>query len=173
LTSLKNAIALQYETFDAIIFKMDIEVKSEDEIKIFGKSIGTLLRGGEIIELIGDVGSGKTTLVKGIAVGLNIDEYIQSPSFTINRVYNGRDKIILSHYDFYRLIDAGIMTNELQEVIGDRNTVTIIEWGGIVEDVLPSDRITISINVLGENSRKLVVSSNGAISNKLLGRIKL
>lgn len=151
---------------------MIIEVNSEDKMKIFGMSIGALLDGGEIIELIGDVGSGKTTLVKGIAVGLVIDEYIQSPSFTINRVYNGRDKIILSHYDFYRLFDAGIMTNELQEVIGDKNTVTIIEWGGVVDDVLPRDRIIISINILGENSRKLVISSNGVNSNKLLEKIK-
>jgi len=151
---------------------MIIEVNSEDKMKIFGMSIGALLDGGETIELIGDVGSGKTTLVKGIAVGLDIDEYIQSPSFTINRVYNGRGKIILSHYDFYRLVDAGIMTNELQEVIGDKNTVTIIEWGGVVDDVLPSDRITISIKILGENSRKLVISSNGVNSNKLLEKIK-
>ncbi|HUC96430.1 MAG TPA: tRNA (adenosine(37)-N6)-threonylcarbamoyltransferase complex ATPase subunit type 1 TsaE [Candidatus Saccharimonadales bacterium] len=151
---------------------MKIEVKNEDETKTLGRSIGSSLSGGEIIELIGDVGTGKTTLVKGIAIGLGIDEYIQSPSFTINRVYVGRDDITLSHYDFYRLDDAGIMANELQEVIGNPNVVTIIEWGGVVEGVLPVDRMTIQITAPGETSREFVITSGGEVSQKLEGKIK-
>lgn len=151
---------------------MVIEVVSADKMKDFGKFIGRFLKGGEIFELIGDVGSGKTTLVKGIAVGLGINEYIQSPSFTINRVYNGRDNIILSHYDFYRLDNAGIMANELQEVIGDKNTVTVIEWGGIVNGVLNDDRLKISIGTMGENTRKIVIDSIGENSRKLMEKIK-
>lgn len=146
---------------------MIIEVKNEDEMKEFGETIGSLLCGGEIIELIGDVGAGKTTLVKGIAVGLDVDEKIQSPSFTINRVYDGRDNIILSHYDFYRLNDAGIMADELQEVVEDADTVTVIEWAGAVTDVLPVDRLTITIVATTENSRKLTITSGGDVSHKL------
>jgi len=152
---------------------MIIEVKSEDEMKAFGKAIGVLLHGGEVIELIGDVGSGKTTLVKGIAVGLGVDEYVQSPSFTINRVYQGRDHITLAHYDFYRLDDAGIMANELNEVASDLNTVTIIEWAGIVEGVLPNDRLSIKIIAPTETSRKLVCTLGGDISKKLEEQLKL
>jgi len=150
---------------------MAIEVNNEHEMISLGKSIGQFFVGGEIIELVGDVGSGKTTLVKGIAIGLEIDEYVQSPSFTINRVYKGHSNIILSHYDFYRLNDAGIMANELQEVIVDNNIVIIIEWGGIVEGVLPKDRLTISINTLSENSRSLAISSGGKISKQLMEKI--
>jgi len=146
---------------------MFIEVKNEDEMKDLGETIGSLLYGGEIIELIGDVGAGKTTLVKGIAVGLCIDEKIQSPSFTINRVYDGRDDIVLSHYDFYRLNDAGIMADELNEVIQDKNTVTVIEWAGAVVDVLPIDRLSIKINAISENSRKLYIIAGGEVSKKL------
>ena len=146
---------------------MTIEVKNVDEMISFGHIIGLSLCGGEIIELIGDVGSGKTTLVKGIALGLGIDEYIQSPSFTINRVYTGRDHIILSHYDFYRLPNAGIMANDLQEVIGDPRTVTIIEWAGVVDGVLPIDRLSISIATLTETSRKIIISAGGTTSQKL------
>jgi tRNA threonylcarbamoyladenosine biosynthesis protein TsaE len=146
---------------------MIIDVKNEDETKSLGLSIGLSLEGGEIIELVGDVGTGKTTLVKGIAVGLGIDEYIQSPSFTINRVYEGRDDIRLSHYDFYRLDDAGIMADELGEEIGIPNVVTIIEWAGVVEGILPKDRLTINITSPGETSREFIVTAGGDISRGL------
>lgn len=141
---------------------------NEYEMKEFGKIIGQSLNGGEIIELIGDVGAGKTTFVKGLAVGLGIDENIQSPSFTINRVYNGRDDIILSHYDFYRLSDAGIMASELKEVILDQKIVKIIEWGGAISSILPNDRVSINIISPTENSRELSISSDGIISDKLI-----
>lgn len=146
---------------------MSKEINSENEMKDFGRLIGSLLRGGEIIELVGDVGVGKTTLVKGIAIGLGIDEYVQSPSFTINRVYEGRDNLTLSHYDFYRLNNAGIMTNELQETISDPKTITIIEWGEIVTGVLPTDRLSIHIISPTETSRQLVITSDGDSSRKL------
>jgi tRNA threonylcarbamoyladenosine biosynthesis protein TsaE len=146
---------------------MIIEVKDEDGTKSLGLSIGLSLHGGEVIELVGDVGTGKTTLVKGIAVGLGIDEYIQSPSFTINRVYVGRDDITLSHYDFYRLEDAGIMADELGEEIGKSNIVTIIEWAGVVEGVLPTDRLTILITSPSETARKFEISAGGKISQNL------
>jgi len=151
---------------------MTIEVKSENEMKAFGEAIGALLNGGEIIELIGDVGSGKTTLTKGIAVGLDINEYVQSPSFTISRNYQGRDHITLAHYDFYRLDNAGIMANELQEVINDSHIVTVIEWAGVVEGVLPKDRLSIKITALTETSRKLICASGGDVSKKLEEQLK-
>ena len=157
---------------DAIILLMFKELKSEEETKRFGEVIGSLLHGGEIIELIGDVGSGKTTLVKGIAIGLGIDENVQSPSFTINRVYKGRDDMTLAHYDFYRLDNAGIMINELQEVIGDPNTVIVIEWGGVAEGVLPTDRLSIQIITPTENSRKITCTSGGDVSKKLEEQLK-
>ncbi len=146
---------------------MFIELKSENKMKAFGKAIGALLHGGEVIELIGDVGSGKTTLAKGIAVGLGVDEYVQSPSFTINRMYEGHNHIKLAHYDFYRLDNAGIMTNELQEMIRDPSTVTVIEWSGVIKGVLPMDRLSIQITSPTENSRKLICTSGGDTSKKL------
>lgn len=151
---------------------MFIEVKSETDMKLFGKLIGSHLEGGEFIELIGDVGSGKTTITKGIANGMGVESNVQSPSFTISRVYNGRDNLSLAHYDFYRLNDAGIMANELQEMADDKNTVTIIEWAGIVDDVLPKDRLSIKISPLSEFSRKLEIISGGCRSDRLLGVLK-
>ena len=152
---------------------MIIDVSSEDETKNIGKNIGDFLKGGEFIELIGDVGAGKTTLVKGIAVGLEIDEYIQSPSFTINRVYSGHNNITLIHYDFYRINDAGIMANEIKEYIDEPDTVVIIEWEDAVKDVLPTDRLSIEIILTNEISRKIKISSSGKNSSKIMETLKI
>lgn len=133
-----------------------------------GESIGRFLSGGEIIELIGDVGAGKTTLVKGLAIGLGIDESIQSPSFTISRTYDARDGLQLIHYDFYRLVDAGIMQNELQEAMADSKNIIIIEWSDLVNDSLPSDRLRVVIKTTAEESRELSLESGGEISNRII-----
>ena len=121
----------------------------------FGTKIGALLRGGEVFELVGDVGAGKTTFVKGLAAGLAIDDDVQSPSFTINRRYQGRGGLYLSHYDFYRLHDAGIMGMEIAESLTDPGVVTVVEWGESVNDVLPSDRIVIAIHYLPDEGRNI------------------
>ena len=141
-------------------------------MKALGKRLGTFLKGGEIIELVGDVGAGKTTLTKGIAEGLGIDEDIQSPSFTISRVYDARDSLVLAHYDFYRLHDAGIMANELQEIVHDKNTITIIEWAEIVSGVLPHDRLTIDITPVSETSRHIKLLASGERGQQLLKELE-
>jgi len=144
------------------------EIKNEAEMKRFGEMLGSYLFGGSIIELIGDVGSGKTTLTKGIALGLGVEEDVQSPSFTIKRLYGARDHLSLAHYDFYRLMDVGIMANELEESILDPNCVTIIEWGEIVDGVLPADRLSIKITSPTEESRELTIYAGGEKSRKIL-----
>jgi tRNA threonylcarbamoyladenosine biosynthesis protein TsaE len=147
---------------------MKITVNNETEMKAFGAKLGALLNGGEIIELIGDVGAGKTTLAKGIAGGLGIDEDVQSPSFTISRVYETANNLQLAHYDFYRLQDAGIMAAELHETLSDQHSVTLIEWAEIVGGVLPEDRLSISITSPSESSREILLASRGEKSGYLL-----
>ena len=140
-------------------------------MKLFGAKLGGLLKGGECIELVGDVGAGKTTLVKGIAQGLEIDETVQSPSFTISRVYDTPYELRLAHYDFYRLHDAGIMADELREAAADTQAITIIEWADIVSGVLPSDRLTITIQATSESDRTLTFDGQGSLSQKLLEQL--
>jgi len=142
-------------------------VNSEDEMKAFGEKLGRLLRGGQTIELVGDVGAGKTTLTKGTAKGLGVSEDIQSPSFTISRVYEARDGLQLVHYDFYRLDDAGIMSSDIAETIHDGSTVTIIEWAGVVQGVLPDNRLTINITAPSEMTRQLQLTGPEALLMKL------
>jgi tRNA threonylcarbamoyladenosine biosynthesis protein TsaE len=154
-----------------VIAKVQVEVKSETEMKAFGARLGSSLRGGEVIELVGDVGAGKTTLTKGIAVGLGITEDVQSPTFTISRVYDGRSNLRLSHYDFYRLHDAGIMADELRETVADPRGITIIEWAEIVTGVLPDDRLTIHITSPEEMVRRIELRAGGEKSKALLENI--
>lgn len=121
-------------------------VINETAMLKFGYDLGNRFRGGEVIELVGDVGAGKTTVVKGMGQGLLIDDDVQSPSFTISRVYQARDGLELHHYDFYRLSDAGVMSYELAESLALPNTVTVIEWADTVKEVLPTDHSTIKID---------------------------
>ena len=141
-------------------------------MKEFGRTIGAALRGGEVLELIGDVGTGKTTLTKGLAEGLAISEPVQSPTFTISRVYAARDGLHLHHYDFYRLGEAGIMAEDVNEVMHDPVAVTVIEWSGAVSDVLPADRLQISIQATDENERNVTVNAGGERSQALLEAVK-
>lgn len=143
------------------------QLKSEIETRAFGEALGRMLLGGEVLELIGDVGAGKTTFTKGLAVGLGIDEDVQSPSFTISRVYDARDGLALAHYDFYRLNDAGILRDELREVMHDNTVITVIEWADIVEGVLPEDRIHITFSSPSETDRVLQIEAPARILEKL------
>lgn len=140
-------------------------------MKALGRAIGQALTGSEVIELVGDVGAGKTTLTKGLAEGLVITEPIQSPTFTISRVYDARDGLRLCHYDFYRLGEAGIMGDEISEMMQEDLTITVIEWAGAVNEVLPSDRLVITIAAITETERQLEVTANGARSERLLSAI--
>lgn len=123
----------------------------------WGKAFADKLHGGEVIELIGDVGAGKTTLTKALATGLGITEAVQSPTFTISRQYAVPDGRRLVHYDFYRLSDAGIMSDELYEALQDPHTITVIEWADVVAGVLPEGRTTIRLQATGETTRELTL----------------
>ena len=129
-------------------------IHSESEMLSYGQKLGKELQAPTIIELVGDVGAGKTTLVRGIAAGLGIDEPLTSPSFTISKTYQG-EKYRLVHYDFYRLADPGIMMEDLDEAISDPNTITIVEWAESVRDILPENRRKIQIKYIDENSREI------------------
>jgi tRNA threonylcarbamoyladenosine biosynthesis protein TsaE len=134
-----------------------MKVENAEELIRLGCELGAKLRGGEVIELVGDVGAGKTTFVRGLAQGLGVAESVSSPSFSIMKNYNGRDGLILNHYDFYRLDDPGIMLAEIAEAVTDSQTVTVVEWGESVADVLPADHRVIKINYLPDGNGREVI----------------
>jgi tRNA threonylcarbamoyladenosine biosynthesis protein TsaE len=113
------------------------------ETEALGERLGKLLKSPAVVELRSDLGGGKTTFVKGLARGLGSKDQVTSPTFTLNQIYQTKDSVKISHHDFYRLSEAGIMSDELAESLSDNKTVTVVEWGSIVENVLPEDRLTI------------------------------
>lgn len=152
--------------------EMKIVIDSEEVMKKIAWNFGRKVRGGESLELVGDVGAGKTTFTKGLAEGMGIFEAIQSPTFTISRTYEARDGLELRHYDFYRLEQAGIMANELAEAVADPRTVTVVEWGGVAESALPADRLRLEITAVSESGREVVITALGARSKELLEAMK-
>ncbi len=136
-------------------------ITSPAKMEQFGRQLGAELKGGEIIELVGDIGAGKTTLTRGLAQGLGIKDNITSPSFTINCNYQGRSGLTLHHYDFYRLSDAGIIADELAETIHDHHAITVIEWGDSIKSVLPAEHITIKISHRADRGREVEIRKIG------------
>lgn len=130
-------------------------VDSEKNMRDFAQKFADQLNGGEVIELIGDVGAGKTTFVKGLAKGLGVKEEIQSPSFTLFARYDTPDGHSLHHYDFYRLNEPGILAYDLAESLADKKAITVIEWAQTVNHILPHRRIVIRITTTAETSREL------------------
>jgi tRNA threonylcarbamoyladenosine biosynthesis protein TsaE len=117
--------------------------RTPEGTETIAERLGAALKGGEVLELISDLGGGKTTFVRGLARGAGSKDVVGSPTFTISRVYKVGQKTI-RHYDFYRLSEPGLMAAELSESAGDADDIVVVEWGNVVQDVLPIDRVQVT-----------------------------
>jgi tRNA threonylcarbamoyladenosine biosynthesis protein TsaE len=108
-----------------------------------------------VVSLIGALGSGKTTLVKGIARSLGVEEEVTSPSFTIMSVYQGR--MTLTHVDLYRIDDAAELDYLGFEEALDDLGVCVIEWGEKARDVLPESPVEVHLRMLPNGAREISV----------------
>lgn len=142
---------------------MEFDIYSVDETTNLGIKIGKLLNSGDIVCLTGDLGTGKTHITKGIALGLDIHDNITSPTFTIVNEYDtGRLK--LNHFDVYRVSDP----DEIYAIGFDdyifSDAVSIIEWANYIEEILPKDLLHINIEKdlkKGEDYRKITLTPYG------------
>lgn len=116
---------------------MVFESNSADETFAFGKKLGEAAKPGDIICLDGDLGVGKTVFTQGFAAGLNIDDYVNSPTFTIVKEYEGR--LPLYHFDVYRIGDSSEMEEIGYEDYFYGKGVTIIEWPELIPDIIPEE----------------------------------
>src|SRR5699024_10139075 len=121
----------------------NVKLNSLEETKKFGMKLGEILKSGDLISLMGDLGAGKTTLTQSIAQGLEINDYVTSPTFTLINEYEG--KLPLYHFDVYRLGSIDELYDLGYEEYFYSNGVTIVEWGDKVLDLLNKDRINIKI----------------------------
>jgi tRNA threonylcarbamoyladenosine biosynthesis protein TsaE len=123
--------------------KWQTVTRTAEDTELIAERLGRALHGGEAIELISDLGGGKTTFVRGLVRGAGSTDLVASPTFTISRVYRAGQKTV-RHYDFYRLSEPGLMAVELSESLGDPDDIVVVEWGAVVQDVLPSDRLQVT-----------------------------
>lgn len=147
--------------------------KSENDTIEFANNLASLLKNGDIIVLSGDLGSGKTKFTQGVLKHFGLEDEISSPTFTIVNEYH-KDETNIYHFDVYRLADS----DEFYAIGGDEylnNGICIIEWGEIIEDILPNDYIKITFNKdeENENYRILELNAIGENSNDILAKLDL
>ena len=140
--------------------RLEFITKSAEETILLGEAIGKSAAPGLVLALSGDLGAGKTQLVKGIAKGLGITETVTSPTFTILQSYE-TGRLPLHHLDVYRIEDE----EEMEEVglweCMDTKSVTVIEWAGRIADLLPKETVTGSLlreTREGEECRRIIFS---------------
>ena len=135
---------------------------NEDELMAYGYRLGRKSQVGDVLVLTGNLGAGKTTLTKGIAKGLDIDQMIKSPTYTIVREYEGR--LPLYHLDVYRIGNDPDSIDLDDFLYGDG--VAVIEWGELLEEDLLGDYLEIIITPSGDG-RDIELQSNGPRSKEL------
>ncbi len=136
---------------------MTFETKNTEETIDLGKRLGAVLTKGAIIGFFGDLGSGKTTMIKGIAQGLGVKDLVKSPSFVIVTEYQGRFPVY--HIDLYRIAK----TDELLEIGFEQylygDGVALVEWAERARDLLPTKTIKVQIEITSQNQRMITISN--------------
>ncbi|MDD2681083.1 MAG: tRNA (adenosine(37)-N6)-threonylcarbamoyltransferase complex ATPase subunit type 1 TsaE [Patescibacteria group bacterium] len=139
-----------------MIKKAEYISNSPEETFTIGKELAATLKGGEVLALSGDLGAGKTAFVQGLAAGLGVKALVNSPTYTIMKLYRAKKGVIkqLCHIDAYRL-DSGSELKDIgvDEYFGQADTVSAVEWAGRVKSSMPSNSLIISIKILDKNSR--------------------
>ena len=133
--------------------RIELITNSDLETMQLGQKIAKLAKPGSVFCLTGDLGAGKTTLVRGIAQGLSIKGVVQSPTFNIMKIYFDGTKPLI-HIDAYRLADIDTDIG-LDEYIGYETGITVIEWPMYIEKLIPDFSIEVEITNLGEDNRQL------------------
>lgn len=129
---------------------------SESETRLLAKNLANRLKNA-VICLYGDLGSGKTTFIRGLAAGIGVNSAIQSPTFTYNRIYEGRKK--LYHFDLYRVAKPDVLLlSELNEILERADGIIAIEWAQNLSKYLPEGRIDIHFKMLENDKREIRIN---------------
>lgn len=151
---------------------LEIKCNSLKDTSLLAKNIAPLLENGCFINLFGEIGAGKTALVKLIAEQMEIKEHVTSPSFVILNEYH-TGKIPVYHFDLYRLENVGVKTicDELREY-SEGKILTFVEWAEFSQDEIPFNRIEINVTYEDDDSRKYSFKSYGEKEDKIVGELK-
>ncbi|MBU4556420.1 MAG: tRNA (adenosine(37)-N6)-threonylcarbamoyltransferase complex ATPase subunit type 1 TsaE [Actinobacteria bacterium] len=144
---------------------MKVRTYAESTTHELGRALASLLAPADVLLLSGDLGAGKTALVKGIAEGLGVREPITSPTFNILLVHPGT--LPLYHMDLYRLENP----EELEDIdyFGtlEADGVSCVEWGDRFSQAAPEEHLAVAISILGDNDRELLIEGAGARGQEL------
>lgn len=134
----------------------EIITHSPEETIALGEKIGRRVKGGDIIAYTGDLGSGKTTITRGICIGMSIGDDVTSPTFALVNEYRG-ENISLIHFDMYRINSADdLETTGFFDYMED-DTVLAVEWSENIADELPENCIMVNFERVSDNVRKITV----------------
>jgi len=130
---------------------------SAEETILTGTKLARKLKRGDVVALVGDLGSGKTVFTKGIAKGLGVKnpKYVNSPTFVIIKQYRGR--VPLYHFDLYRLDKATLLDCESYNEYFYGDGVTVIEWADKIKSFLPKKYVEVRMSVIGEEKRRIEI----------------
>jgi tRNA threonylcarbamoyladenosine biosynthesis protein TsaE len=151
---------------------LEIISRSTEQTRRVGMRLGALLNPGDLVALVGDLGSGKTTLVQGIAAGWGSLDPVSSPTFVIVNVYRHTEGMRLFHLDAYRL-SSSIEALDLDlEAMLDQGPI-IVEWAERVQSALPDRGLWVQLSYVDEVQRDLIFSGRGQYYEDLLSRFRI
>lgn len=143
---------------------MKITTHSPEETIEFGKTIGSLLKGGEVIAYRGGLGAGKTTFTRGLAIGYGLGDDVTSPTFALVNEYRKNGKA-LCHFDMYRISgELDLETTGFYDYM-DGETVIAVEWSENINDSLPDETIYITLNRIDNDTREIEISGDERFEN--------
>ena len=151
-----------------------LQTTNAAETRAFAARLGALLRPGDLVCLVGDLGAGKTTFTQGLALGLGLppDAPVNSPTFTLVSEHLG-GRVPLYHFDVYRLLDSsGLYDLAFDEYLSG-DGVVVIEWADKIPDALPNERLDIALTADDKNSdtRQIVITAWGERAEELLSEL--
>jgi tRNA threonylcarbamoyladenosine biosynthesis protein TsaE len=149
----------------------EIISRSAEQTRRVGMRLGGLLQPGDVICLVGDLGSGKTTLVQGLAAGWGSLDPVSSPTFVIVNLYRRLDQSHLFHLDAYRLSGPAEAADLDLDMMLDQGTL-VVEWADIIAGALPVERFWVTLHYVEETQRDLVFSARGPRYLSLLDQFR-
>ena len=151
--------------------KLSYSSKSLEKTDRLGEALAHNLVTPILVELVGDLGGGKTALVKSIAKGLGITQTVTSPTFNIHRSYKSPKGAVLEHFDLYRLNDDEIVQSELNDALADSDSVVCVEWAQHFTKHTSANRLVINCHYVDENERLYEISAFGNKAQQILKEI--
>ena len=148
---------------------METVTQSSEETQRLARAVGEACRGGELLLLSGELGTGKTSFVQGLAQGLGIEEYVHSPTFVLVGQYHGR--LTLYHADLYRIESAGEAADLGFDDYYRPDVVCAVEWAEKTPGIFPNEHLRVTIDHLGGDRRRIVIEASGQRHAALLRNV--